>query len=401
MFEALLWFVAVCQALTAALWWFFWFFQKRLKLNEISLPAVKDWPADQPSPSLAVLIACHNEEDGIEACIRRLQGQTYPNMTFVVADDRSTDRTGEILQRLATEDPRVRPVTINDLPPNWTGKTHALSVAIESIKEDYVLFMDCDVELVPHALSSVMHKVCQDKLDFFSFWPYLDLRSPSERLLIPPAMTVLSLWAKPRGSSQDIVEKTIMGNGQFMLVKRSSYEAIGGHQGVSAELAEDAILAHKAHAAGQRCWSGPGKELYLVYREGAFSRSANSLARVLIGSLQAQWRLLASTQVLIGGCFAPGWVLPTAVICLALGFNPALCLTFTVFSILHWTGLVLALRDALSNTLAKRGSLFWFPFGSAVVAGILFWSAYLFSGRGTLRWGKTYYRVKGTQITAV
>jgi len=398
---ALLWLTAACQALTATCWWVSWYYQRRLKLEQLRLVPVTTWPADRPAPSLAVVIACHNEENGIEDCIRRLQGQNYPNMQIVVCNDRSTDRTGEILQRLPADDPRIRVVNITELPPGWTGKTHAVSVGVRASTSDYILFMDSDVVLSPHAILTVMDKVCRDDLDFFSFWPRLELRGRSEKLLTPAAMLLLSMWTKPYRSGKDIASKAIMGNGQFLLMKRRSYEAIGGHESVAAELAEDAILAFKAHQAGQRCWSGPGDGLYVTYREGDFSRTVNSLARVFIGSLRSHWRLWAGTQVLMGGAFAPGWILPTAAVCLAIGLDRTLCLTFLIIALVHWAGIVVSLRRAFAMTLIKRGSLIWFPYGAAVIVGVLIWSSYLLAGWGTLRWGKTRYRVKGSQITAV
>jgi hypothetical protein len=127
----------------------------------------------------------------------------------------------------------------------------------------------------------------------------------------------------------------------------------------------------------------------------------NSLARVLIGSLQSQLRILASTQVMLGGGFPPVWLLPTAAICLGLGYNKPLCLAFLILAILHWTGIVFSLRRAFAATLVERRLLVWFPVGSAIVAGVLFWCSYLFAGLGTLRWGATRYRVKGSQIAAI
>ncbi len=399
--EAVLWLVAATHSLTVLAWWVSWIYQYRLKIERIRLKPVSEWAADRPAPSLAVVIACHNEEAGIESCVRMLLAQRYPNMQVVIANDRSTDRTGEIVRRLAAEDSRIKIIDIHELPPGWTGKTHAVHRGVRGSESDYVLFMDSDVELAPHAILTVMDKVVRDDLDFFSFWPYLDLRTPSERFLTPPAMLLLSMWAKPFKSGEAIAKETIMGNGQFMLVKRTSYEAIGGHESVGAELAEDAVLAYKAHEMGQRCWSGPGDGLYLAYREGDFKRTVNSLARVLVGSLQTHRRLWLGTQVLLGGGFAPVWVIPTALICLAMGLNKPLCLTFLALGVLQWLGIVLSLRHAYKMSLVNRWCVIWFPIGSAIIVGVLVWSSYLLAGLGTIKWGSTRYRLSGTRILAV
>ena len=397
-----LWILAASYLLVvAAWWWHLWYYRLGLDLNEFRLTPLSQWPADRPAPSLAVVIACHNEEGGIEACVRKLLAQDYPDLRVVIANDRSTDRTGQILARLAAEDDRIRIVGVTELPDGWIGKTHALVRAVAHCDADYLFFTDSDVQLSPHTLVTVMDKICRENLDFLSLWPHVELRSVSERLLTPAAMAVLSLWDMPQASAEDGASQTVLGNGQFLLVKRSSYDVIGGHAGVGAELAEDAVLAARAHAAGQRCWAGLGKGLFVTYREGSFGRTVNALARVLIGSLRKPARILAGTLVLLAGGFAPVWILPAAAVCLWAGLDRTLCLAFLGLAVLHWLGMLLTLRRAFEISLAKRGSLLWFPFGSAVVAGVLFWCVWLLSGRGSVRWGSTRYRLSGSRISAV
>jgi hypothetical protein len=398
-----LWIMAASYLLVVtAWWWHLWYYRAGLELNEFRLTPLSQWPADRPAPSLAVVTTCHNEEGGIETCVRKLLAQDYPNLQILIANDRSTDRTGQILTRLAAEDDRIRIIEITELPGGWIGKTHALVRAVAHCEADYLFFTDSDVELSPHALVTAMDKVCRENLDFLSLWPHLELRSVSERLLTPPAMAVLSLRGMPQVSGEGGASQTVLGNGQFLLVKRSSYDAIGGHAGVGAELAEDTVLAARAHAAGQRCWAGFGTGLFVTYREGGFRRTVNALARVLIGSLEKPARILAGTQVLLAGGFAPVWILPAAAVCLWAGLDRTLCLAFLGLAVLHWLGMLLTLRRAFGIWLATRGSLVWFPFGCAVVAGVLFWCVWLLSGRGSVRWGSTRYRLSGSRIaTAV
>ena len=119
---------------------------------------------------------------------------------------------------------------------------------------------------------------------------------------------------------------------------------------------------------------------------------------MLIGSLQKQARILAGTQILLGGFVAPAWILPLSAVCLAFGLAPVLSLTFLTLSVLHTLGMMLALRRSFSLTVAQGGSLLWIPIGSAICVGILFWCSYLIGGRGSLRWGTTRYRVCGSRV---
>ncbi len=396
----LAWFLAATYAVIVAIWGCAYLILCRLDQQRIRLTPVAEWRPDRPAPSLAVIIACHNEEQGIAACVRQLQAQNYPNLQIVVANDRSTDGTGEILRDLASRDGRIRVVENAELPPGWVGKSHAVHCAVRACQADYLLFLDSDVELAPHALVSAMDKVCRDGVDFLTLWPRLDLRSFSERLLTPPALVALGAWAMPHFSTGG-ASGVAIGNGQFMLVRRQAYEAIGGHTGVGNELAEDAVLAAKARDAGQCCWSGMGDGLYSAYRVGDFSRTANSLARVFIGTLCTPWRILASTQILTAGTFTAAWVLPAAAICLALGFYPALFSVFLVLNGLHWIVATATLRRMFAMTLVRPAGLIWYPIGSAICAGILFWCLYLLVTGGRLRWGTTEYRVHGSRVAPV
>jgi hypothetical protein len=393
--------LALAHLPAVAAWWYFGLYYLRgLRRAPVRLDPVAAWPAGAPAPALTVIIACHNEAAGIVSCLRGVLAQSYPNLRVLVADDRSTDETAALVRDLAAADSRLTLLEIRELPPGWTGKTHALAQAVQHTDTDYLLFIDSDVELSPEALNTVMQRVGAGELDFLSLWPRLDLRSFSERLLTPPALLLLSLWALPRRPDADIAAKVLLGNGQFMLFRRRTYDAIGGHAGVADELAEDAVLANRAHAAGARCWAGLGEGVYATYRTGGFGRTWHALARVCLGSVPQHWRLWASAQGLLGGGVAPAWMLPLAAACLAVGWHPWPVYALGLVALLQWLGMAVTLRRAFDMTLVRHNSLWWFPLGSLIVAGVLVWCSYLLSGRGTVRWGPTRYRVRGSRVVA-
>jgi len=399
--QLLLWLILLSYAVVVLLWAYGCYYVHRLDLSGLRLAPCHAWPPDRPAPSLAIILACHNEERDLEPCLQHLLAQPYPNLRVIVADDRSTDRTGPILAALAASDPRIQPVTVRALPSGWIGKTHALSRATAECDTEYILFVDTDVRLAPHALLTVMNHVLSDQIEFLSLWPRLELRSLAEQLLTPPTMFLLSLWALPRRRASDVATQTVLGNGQFLLVQRRAYESLGGHSAVGDELAEDAVLAAKAHAAGLPCWSGLGAGVLVSRREGDFQRTVHSIARVMIGSLQTHQRMLVGTQILLAGGFAAAWIPPLAILGLLLHAYPATAAAALALGILHWILLLATLHRAFALTLVRRGPLFWFPLGSALCAGVLFWSAWLASGRGRIRWGNTHYRLAGSRAVAI
>lgn len=115
-----------------------------------------DPPVDLVFPSVSVIVAAHNEEAAIGRCLERILAQRYPHMDVIVANDRSTDRTAEIVASVAGRAPDIRRVDIDALPDGWLGKTHAVSVASRAAAGEYLVFADSDVEWEPGMLTTVM-----------------------------------------------------------------------------------------------------------------------------------------------------------------------------------------------------------------------------------------------------
>ncbi len=390
-----------CNVCIVALWLWGLSWIRRLwtKHAFLAQPAPEAEP-DPRSPLLTVMIAAHNEELRIESCLQRLLAQNYGNLQIVVVNDRSTDQTSQRVRDVMARHERVKLLEVSDLPSGWIGKTHALAVAAEQVVSDYLLFIDCDCRLSPGAIAAVMRKVLDQGIEFASLVPSLDLRTPWEKLVTPPGCWLLGLWALLGLRRGDSAAQARLGNGQFMLFSRAAYSAVGGHASVPDELAEDWTLASKAAALGLKRWMGLGKGLYVTTRDNSFSQTANAWARVLIGSLVTPGRLLASTQLLLGGVVMPLWLLPAALI-VALMTGSPLAWGFAVASLLHLVVMRSLVRHVFGSVLQQRPSLLSFTAGAAVCTAILFWALLVVSGWGQVRWGRTTYQVRGSRVVRV
>src|ERR1051326_8537576 len=116
-------------------------------LGNRSLPRLGNLPpfTGDGATTVSVIVAARNEARHIEQGLQSILAQDYPNLEFIAVDDRSTDGTGDILDRLAKKDLRLHTVHITELPSGWLGKTHAQHVGAERATGELILFTDADV----------------------------------------------------------------------------------------------------------------------------------------------------------------------------------------------------------------------------------------------------------------
>ena len=212
-------------------------------------------PLETP-PRISVLIPARNEEQRIRPCLGTLVSSNYPDFEILVLDDHSSDGTAEIVRQRAKGDSRVRLITGKDLPAGWTGKAWACHQLAKEAKGEFLVFVDADTRFSDITLAQAVNLAVREKADLLSLWPYLEAKSWSEHLVIPYVHLFILLylphWVGGRFASLGAA------NGQFLLFRRTSYEAIGGHGAVSGHLVEDIAMGRKMRAAGLRVLNRDG-----------------------------------------------------------------------------------------------------------------------------------------------
>lgn len=215
------------------------------QLASLDPPTPASWPA------LSVVIAARDEEQTIASGLRSLLAEGYPALEIVVVDDRSTDRTGEVIERLAGSDARVVPMHLRDLPAGWLGKVHALQRGLERTRGEFVLFTDADVEFAPGALRRAIAWAEADQLDHVavltqvrpgSFWAAICMASALRGVL---GLTRAWEAADPRSARA-------IGNGAFNLVRRTAFERTPGFEWLRLEVADDIGLGLMMKRGGGR-----------------------------------------------------------------------------------------------------------------------------------------------------
>lgn len=202
-------------------------------------------------PPVAVVIAVKDEEAEVEQALQSVCNLHYPNFRIVVINDRSTDNTPQILQRMANADPRITMITVTALPEGWLGKNHALYQGYLASTEEWLLFADADVLFAPVALQKAIQYAQDQGLDHLTALPEITSQSTLFKSVVNTFALMLSVKLRPWEVSNP-KSKASMGVGAFNLVKRSAYEAAGTHKVISLRPDDDLKLGERVKAAGFR-----------------------------------------------------------------------------------------------------------------------------------------------------
>lgn len=328
-------------------------------------------PASLP-PSITAIVPARNEEDVIATCIESLARQ--PEIAeILLVNDQSTDKTAEIVRRLLSKVSHLRLLETQDLPSGWVGKNNAVYLGAREAKSLWLLFTDADAELQPGAAARALQIAQETNAGLISFSPEQVTQSWYEKALIP---FVYSRLAKH--FSYDAVNNpaspAAAANGQFLMIRRESYDSIGGHASVASEVLEDVALAKRAKAAGFRLWFGSGQGIVRV-------RMYRSFAAMWQG-----WR--KNLYLLVGG--TPGSVfrelestipwIPLVLILVGIRFPVA---TFFGVCFLLLRQLTYGL-ELSRNQYPFKFIIYYVP-AVALYAGVL-WASYRGHVSGKVRW---------------
>jgi chlorobactene glucosyltransferase len=219
-------------------------------INLLTLKRLGKFPDPASTPRVSLLVPARNEARNIGGCVRGLLAQDYPDFEVIVLDDESTDGTGEILERITTEDARLRVIHGQPLPAGWLGKNWACQQLSQAADGDYLLFTDADTCHEPLMLRDAMAAAIAVNADLLSGMPHQEVKTWSEQLLVPilawsfMAFIPIALAERVRAAFLSV------SIGQFLLFRRSAYEKIKGHESVRDKVVEDFELARNIKKAG-------------------------------------------------------------------------------------------------------------------------------------------------------
>ncbi|HEY0593290.1 MAG TPA: glycosyltransferase family 2 protein [Thermoanaerobaculia bacterium] len=350
-------------------------------IGGLRMRALRDAPAEGSDwPRVSIVVAGRNEELSVEEATRSLLALDYPDFEVVSVDDRSTDGTGEILRRLAAEDPRLRPVTIRELPPGWLGKNHALHRGASEATGELILFTDADVVFEPSTLRRAVRFMRDRRLDHLTASPEMIAPSAIVGIFVVSFGFFFSIfsrpWRAPNRSPRDHV-----GVGAFNLVRASFYREHGGHQPIRMRPDDDMKLAKHLKANGARAELAFGTGLMRVVWYRTMGEAIRGLEKNAFSGVEySTLRLVAAT---IEAVFLFLW--PFVAVFATDG--PTRWLYLACCALLLGLVAGMALRSGAGHVAYALA----FPFGAAMFLYIL-WRASLITLRnGGIDWRGTFY----------
>jgi len=263
------------------------------------------------APKVAVVVPARNEAANIGPCLESLSAQQYPpdRLALIVVDDDSSDATPSIVAGLAKQDHRIVLRHAPPLPPGWKGKVHACCAGVVAATDDvqWLCFLDADMRASPRALASAVEVASSRKLDLLTLAPRHELKSFAERLMLPCGLYLLCFYQnleKVQAADSDEVVAT----GQFMLIRREAYDAVGGHAPVRDAICEDVELALLMKRRGHRVLLMDGSLLLSTRMYTGWSTLWPGFAKNLIQLLGGPVRTLLAAPVIVALAWIAVWL---------------------------------------------------------------------------------------------
>lgn len=262
------------------------------KIADVSRPEWDRNPvAPQGNPRVSIIVPARNEEQDIEQTLSRLLALDYDNYEVIAVDDRSTDRTGEIMDRIAGRAERhgcLKVIHIDALPAGWLGKTHAMWTAGKQASGDWLLFTDADVRFRPDALRRALVYAEAEPADHVVLFPHMIMRRPGEKMMIAFFQMLFVFGHRP-WKVADPKTKDHMGVGAFNLIRRRVYEAIGTYEALRLEVLDDMKLGKVVKNAGYAQRNVFGEDLISIRWARGARGVVQNLTKNFFAVMSFQW----------------------------------------------------------------------------------------------------------------
>ena len=317
------------------------------------------------NPKVSIILPARNEEEFIGKCLDSLVKQDYENYEIIVIDDSSEDKTGEIISEYAKKYPKIIPVSARPKPDGWMGKNWACMEGYGKATGELLLFTDADTKHAENVITLAVSHLNSFGLDALSAIPKMLTFDFWTNITLP----MISTFLHTRFSALNVnnpAKKTGYFFGSFFILKKTTYQEVGTHEGVKQEIIEDGALGKKVKEAGYKMKMVRGEHLI----EAIWARDKGTLWDALKRLMVPLY--LQSGKIAIGIFFAIVFLLfvpfPILAISTSLAIETTsakiLCIVSAIASILIYTGAIIEVKVGLKLKLSYA---IFAPLGSLVV----------------------------------
>lgn len=332
-----------------------------------------------PWPLVSIIVAVRNEERHLQAAITSLLRLDYPDYELIVVDDRSDDATPAILAGLAGIFPQLKSLRIDTLPSGWLGKNHALWQGSCCAQGELLLFTDGDIIMEETVLTRAVTRLQSEGLDHLALTPRLTMPGTLLPILGLTFIFFFGLFTRPWRAA-DPQSPSHIGIGAFNLLRRSTYQAVGGHLTIALRPDDDLKLGKIIKKGGFRQNVAYAPEFLAVEWYASLGEAIHGLEKNAFSGCDYR------VGMVLGGV-AVQWI---------FGLWPYLALLVTegavwglnLFIILLFTALLM--RGAALHGEQRRFA--WgFPLGLCLFSWILLRTMILNLYQGGIVWRGTFY----------
>jgi glycosyltransferase involved in cell wall biosynthesis len=362
----------------------YWLFQLYVILRVIrSVPLIENLTYDerQQWPKISIIIPACNEAQSIGSAIQTRLNDDYPNFEIVLIDDRSTDGTSEIIDKIASHDNRVRAIHIKELPDGWLGKLYAMHRGVQEARGEWFLFSDADVHVKKTTLKRVLSYAESRKLDHLAVFPKL---LPTN-LVLDSVLSIfirdLCMWCRV-WAIENKDSEAYTGSGSFNFVRRSAFEKTRGFDWLKLEVCDDVALGHMLKKSGAKSSLINGCKFVSVY----FYHTVREMA---IGAERATFTVF--------GNFSAVRLIAGALLSIFLELSPFVALFISGIPYVRYVGVVMvaiALIISIMTSMWTDRPIFpslLLPMSVPLMNGIAIRAGLLGAIRKGIIWRGTFY----------
>jgi glycosyltransferase involved in cell wall biosynthesis len=330
-------------------------------------------------PVVSIIVPARNEEACLALCVESLLTQTGIAFEVIVVDDASSDRTAEIARSFAN----VTVISAPPLPDNWTGKNNAMAAGanVAHTKAKWLLFTDADTVHKPGSLARAVAEAEQHGAALLSYSPEQEVRGLWEKAIMPVIFAELAATYPPK-KVNDPASPIAAANGQYLLISREAYDAVGGHTTIASDLLEDVAMARLVKSSGRRIFFRCGGDAVRtrMYRSWAQMKEGWTKNLALLVPKPRALALLRSTEfvLIIGNLVAAIWG--------KFSGRPNLALQTALLTLILTGWFWMRIRKAHFPPLSSLMALFGLP----VFSYLLLRSASLHGAAGIVWKDRTY-----------